>query len=108
MSRHNRHVRLAFHRTENIEDDPFRMFIRKNRKKILISLAIGVIMSIALVIALVVFLFNVVISNGIEATNQFVESDKTQTMFVGVKDWVTELMINFDLMQLLSLFLQAN
>jgi|GEM_PF-3015421 len=108
MSRHQKYFRPEYSEPENQEADPIRMFIRRNRKKILIFLVVGIILLLALIVAAGIFLFNAVIPVGMEATNQLVESGQTQSTFIGVKNWITEFMKNFDLSQLLSLLLLAN
>lgn len=108
MSSHQKYFRPEYYGPGEQGDDPLRMFIRKNRKKILFVLGIGLFLMLILIIVAVIFLFNVILPVGIEAANQVVESNQSQSTYTGILDWITGLVKNFDLSQLLSLLLLAN
>lgn len=75
------------------EDDPTRLYIRQNRRKILFFLGIGVLLLIAGVIALVVFFFGKFLPAGTDAAKQLAKSDAAG----GVKTGFQQLLSNFTL-----------
>ena len=108
MGRHKRYGSPDYYEPGDQGDDMLRMFIRRNRKKLLIALGLGVVLLLVLIVTAVIFLFNVILPVGMEATNQLVESGQSQGIYAGIRDWLTGFVKNFDLSQLLSLLLLVN
>mgnify|MGYP000451040389 CR=1 FL=1 len=110
MSKHhnNRYQYDTANDSKSDEPDAIRLFIRRNRKKLLIALTIGVVLLLVMLLALGILLFTVIIPAGVEATNQFAASDQAPATVTGLIELVISWFQNLDIMQIVSLFLQSN
>ncbi len=88
--------------------DPVRLFIRRNRKKILIILGIGIVLVIAALIALAIFFFAVVLPTGTNIAQQAVQSGGAASTAASFIQWVQQTLGSANLMQWAALFLQFN
>ncbi len=88
--------------------DPVRFFIRRNRKKILIFLGIGVVLVIAAFVTLAVFFFTVVLSAGSDIAKQAVPSGNAAGATTSFLNWIQQTLKNANLMQWVTLLLQFN
>lgn len=88
--------------------DPVRLFIRRNRKKILIFLGIGIVLVIVALIALTVFFFTVVLSAGTGIAKQAVQSGDTAGAIKSFINWIQQTLSSTNLMQWINLLLQFN
>lgn len=88
--------------------DPVRLFIRRNRKTILILLGIGVVLVIAAFVTLAVFFFTVVLPAGSDIAKQAVQSGGTAGTAKSFINWVQQTLKNANLMQWVTLLLQFN
>ena len=88
--------------------DPVRIFIRRNRKKIIILMGIGVVLVIAVFITLAVFFFTVVLPAGSGIAEQAVQSVGTAGAAKSFINWLQQTLRNTNLMQWVTLLLQFN
>ncbi len=90
------------------EDEPLRLFIRRNRKKILIFLGVGVVAVIAIIVVIGIFLLTKVTPVGTEIVSQSINSGGIQGVVGAFINWLKQSMSTMNLSQLLNLFLQFN
>lgn len=88
--------------------DPVRLFIRRNRKKILILLGIGIVFVIAIFIAFAVFFFTVMLPAGTDIAKQAVQSGDTAGATKSFINWIQQTLSSANLMQWITLLLQFN
>lgn len=92
----------------NDSSDPLRLFIRRNRKKILILLGIGIVLVIAVFIALAVFFFTVVLPAGTDFAKQAAQSGATADPTKSFINWIQQTLSSTDVMRWIALLLQLN
>ena len=108
MDHRQKYFRQEYPGPDGSENNLLRLFIRRNRKKILIFLGVGVILLLAILVIVGMFLFSVVLPAGTEAINKSVGSGETQGMFAGLINWLVQFVRNINPMQLLNLILQSS
>lgn len=84
------------------DDDPFRQFIRRHKKAILIALLLCVLVALFLAVVAGLLLFKVIIP----ALLGTADSPAAQSGFAAVKDWLVQL-AGSNPLQWLGLLLQA-
>lgn len=88
--------------------DPVRLFIRRNRKKILIFIAIASVLIVATLVAFAAFFFTVVVPAGSGLAKQAVQSAGEGGSFSSFINWVQQTLGNTNFMQWVTLLLQFN
>lgn len=84
------------------------MRIRKNRKKILLFLGVGLLLLVALVVGAIISLLTAVVPVGTQIASEAISSGEIGSVVSGVQSWVTQFTGDMNLNQWLGLFMQLN
>ncbi len=92
MGHHKKNFRQKYSESDAMENDPLRIFIRMNRKNILIFLGVGSILLLAIIAIVGIFLFTKVTPVGMEVINKSSVSavEVRDALFTGVKNWISQ------------------
>lgn len=90
------------------DNERLRLFIRRNRKKILILLGIGIVLVIVALVALAVFFSTVVLPAGTDIAKQAVQPGDTAGATQSFINWAQQTLSNTNVMQWITLLLQFN
>lgn len=90
------------------DNDGARLFIRRNRKKILIFLGIGVVLVITALTALAIFFFTVLLPAGTDTAKQAVPSGDIAGAVKSFINWIQQTLSKINVMQWITLLLQFN
>lgn len=91
MGHHQKFFRESYPGQGGSGNDPRRLFIRRNRKKIFLFLGVGIMLLFLIIILAGILFFTVLIPAGTQVISQSVSSGEGQNAYAALRDLISQL-----------------